>query len=377
MDKYQDALKAAEAVVLHYLKDFTYKFPYSNSENNFYTPTENVEWTTGFWTGILWLCYENTKDERFKESANIQVDSFLNRIIKKIDTNHHDMGFLYSPSCVAAYKLTGNENGRKAAILAADNLISRFQPVGQFIQAWGTLGDEDNYRLIIDCLLNLPLLFWASKETGDKKYEEIALRHIKTAMTVIIREDDSTYHTFYFDKATGEPTHGVTRQGYRNGSAWARGQAWGIYGSAIAYRYTKDPVYFSLFERMANFFISHLPQDGLPYWDFDFTTGSKEPRDSSASAIAICGLLEMSKYLDSEKAKYYTEKAKYLLDVLIATSSVKSFEESNGLLLNGTYCKKSPYNQCEDRGVEECNTWGDYYYLEALTRVSKDWDSYW
>ncbi len=377
MDKIRKAIDDCVNVVSTYLNDFTYHFPYSNSENNFYAQSENVEWTTGFWTGVLWLCYEATGDERFKKAADIQVDSFLNRIENHIDTNHHDMGFLYSPSCVAAYKLTGNETGKKAALLAAENLISRFQPVGNFIQAWGNLGDEDNYRLIIDCLLNLPLLFWATEETGDQRYRSVALKHIDTAMKVIIRTDNSTYHTYYFDKTTGEPTVGITRQGYRNGSAWARGQAWGIYGSALAYRYTKNEKYFDIFKRLTAFFLEHLPEDQLPYWDFDFTTGSDEPRDSSASAIAICGMLEMSKYLNKQDAKYYTSEAKRLLDVLIDKCAVKDPKISNGLLLHGTYARQSPYNPCNNRGVDECNTWGDYYYLEALMRSEKDWDSYW
>lgn len=377
MDKYQKAFQDAEAIVRHDLTTFTTHFPYSNSENGFYAASENTEWTTGFWTGVLWLCYEESGDKAFREAAEVQVDSFLHRIENHIDTNHHDMGFLYSPSCVAAYKLTGSETGRKAALLAADNLISRFQEKGQFIQAWGNLGDEDNYRLIIDCLLNLPLLFWASEVSGDDKYRKVALAHIHTAMPIIIRPDHSTYHTYYFDKATGAPTHGITRQGYSNTSAWARGQAWGIYGSALAYRYTKDEMYKSIFEELTAFFLSHLPEDGLPYWDFDFTTGSTEPRDSSASAIAVCGMLEMSKYLGTEKKAYYTEKAKALLDTLISSSAVTDAKISNGLLLHGTYARKSPHNPCENRGVDECNTWGDYYYMEALMRTMKDWDSYW
>lgn len=377
MNKIDSAFEWALEVVSAYLDDFTSTFPYSHSENGFYRKSENVEWTTGFWTGSLWLCWERTGDEKFKKAALVQVASFLDRIEKGIDVNHHDMGFLYSPSCVAAYKLTGDEKGRKAALLAADNLISRFQKKGEFIQAWGNLGDKDNYRLIIDCLLNLPLLFWASEETGDIKYRQIALAHIKTAMKVIIRPDDSTYHTYYFDVGTGKPLKGVTRQGYKDDSAWARGQAWGIYGSALAYRYTKDPEYFVLFRRMTDFFLSHLPDDFLPYWDFIFTTGSTEPRDSSALAIAVCGMLEMSKYLPDKEAEFYEDKAKRLLDVLIDKCAAKETEKGNGLLLHGTYAKKSPFNPCSDRGVDEFNTWGDYYYLEALTRVSKDWNSYW
>ena len=160
------------------LKDYTYKFKYSHSVNGFYPRTENVEWTTGFWTGEIWLAYELSGNTRFKDSALIQVDSFLNRIINKIDVNHHDMGFLYSPSCVAAYKLTGSEKGKRAALLAADNLKSRFQEKGGFIQAWGDYGAADNYRLIIDCLLNIPLLYWSTEETGDESYKRVADRHL-------------------------------------------------------------------------------------------------------------------------------------------------------------------------------------------------------
>lgn len=359
------------------LPAFIEKFPFSHSEGNFYEAGENVEWTTGFWTGELWLAYEHTHASKYKDAALRQVASFKERILNRIDVDHHDMGFLYSPSCVAAYKLTGREEGKEAALLAADNLVSRFQPKGQFIQAWGDLGAEDNYRLIIDCLLNLPLLFWATEESGDDTYRDIALKHIDTAMRVIIRDDDSTYHTYYFDTETGEPTKGVTRQGYRDGSAWSRGQAWGIYGAALAYRHTKNPKYFALFERMTKFFLAHLPADRVPYWDFDFTDGSDEPKDSSASAIAICGMHEMAKFLDEDKATFYRSEAEKLLHVLIDTCAAIDPKVSNGLLLHGTYARKSPYNPCNNRGVDECNTWGDFFYLEALMRFAKDWDSYW
>ena len=160
------------------------------------------------------------------------------------------MGFLYSPSCVAGYKLIGSEKGKEAAIKAAEQLITRFHPVGEFIQAWGAMNEPDNYRLIIDCLLNLPLLYWASEETGDTKYKEIAEKHIHTAIANVIREDFSTWHTFFFDMQTGRPLRGATCQGYRDGSAWARGQAWGVYGSALAYKYTKRKEYITIFKML-------------------------------------------------------------------------------------------------------------------------------
>lgn len=371
------AMNQAVDIVRSNMKEFTHHMQSSNSFDGFYEPTENVEWTTGFWTGIIWLAYEYTGEEIFREAGDIQVESFLRRIKEKIDVNHHDMGFLYSLSCVAAYKLTGNQHAKEAALLAADHLAERYREKGRFLQAWGNPGEPKEYRLIIDCLLNLPLLYWATEVSGDPSYAKKAENHIKTAMTCILRPDDSTYHTHFFDVETGEPTYGVTHQGNRNGSAWARGQAWGVYGIALSYRYLKNPEYISLFCRVTDYFIAHLPEDLVPYWDFDFDTGSTEPRDSSASAIAICGILEMAGYLEEEKGAKYLEAADKMLCALIQECANDDIRKSNGLLLHGTYARDSKENTCTNRGVDECNTWGDYFYLEALTRRHKDWELYW
>ena len=299
----EQAVCQATDIVKGNLKDFTDFFQSPNTKQGFYWQTENVEWTTGFWTGVVWLAYELTKDDEFKKTGEVHVDSFLNRIQKKIDVNNHDMGFLYSLSCVAAYKLCGNEKGKEAAILAADHLLTRYRENGEFIQAWGNVGNPKDYRLIIDCLLNLPLLYWATEATGNPEYAEKACKHIHTAMQCVLREDHSTYHTYYIDPETGKPSHGVTHQGNRNGSAWARGQAWGVYGVALSYRYQKNPEYIQMFRDVTDYFIEHLPDDLIPYWDFDFDTGSTEPRDSSSSPIAICGIYEMLPYLEKEEAE--------------------------------------------------------------------------
>lgn len=376
-DEINQALDFSSKQIINNLPEFTYKFQNAYSEDGFYKPIENDYWTTGFWTGEVWLAYEHCKDERIKEAGLIQVDSFLNRIEKKIEVDHHDMGFLYSPSCVAAYKLVGSEKAKEAAIKAADQLITRFHPVGEFIQAWGSMDEADNYRLIIDCLLNLPLLYWATEETKDEKYREIAEKHIHTAIKNVIREDYSTWHTFYFNMETGEPDHGATCQGYRDGSAWARGQAWGIYGSALAYRYTKREEYVEVFKNVTQYYLEHLPKDMVPYWDLEFGEGSTQPRDSSSASIAACGMLEMSKYLNEEDAAYYTELAKQMMKSVVDHYAVKESKESNGLVLHSTYSNHSPYNTCNHYGVDECNSWGDYFYMEALTRLTKDWNQYW
>lgn len=371
------ALDAAVRQTESCLPVFAGQFKGIFSTEGFYDAAPNDQWTNGFWTGELWLAYENTDKNCFKDAALMQVDSFLNRILKGIETDTHDLGFLYSLSCVAGCKLTGDETARKAALLAADKLASRFHEKGQFLQAWGSLDNRDNYRLIIDCLLNLPLLYWASEVTGDKRYGDIAKAHLTTALNVVIRPDSSTYHTYYFDPDTGLPSHGVTHQGYSADSAWSRGQSWGVYGIALSYRYTKNPEYIALFERVTDYFLEHLPENLIPYWDFIFEDGSTEPRDSSASAVAICGMLEMAKYLPKEKAAYYTSAARRMMKALVDLCSAKSPESSNGQLLHGVYGRKTPYNDCIDHGIDECNLWGDYYYVEALTRLSKDWNPYW
>lgn len=373
----ENGMEFAVKQILANLDEFTYKFQNAYSENGFYRPIDNNYWTTGFWTGEIWLAYEWSKDERLRKAADIQVESFLKRIDEKYEVDHHDMGFLYSLSCVAAYKLTGNPKGREAAIKAADQLITRYHPVGEFIQAWGPMDQPENYRLIIDCLLNLPLLYWATEETGDPKYREIAEKHIHTAIANVIREDYSTWHTFYFDMVTGAPDHGATCQGYRDGSAWARGQAWGVYGCALAYRYTGEEKYIENFKHVTQYFLDHLPEDLVPYWDLEFTDGDDQPRDSSSASIAACGMLEMAKYLNDEDAAFYTKIAKKLMKSIYDNYRVTDPKTSNGLVLHSTYSNHSPYNTCDHKGVDECNSWGDYFYMEALTRLSKDWNPYW
>ena len=359
-------------------------FPRPNSVNNIYPGILNGgewdDWTSGFWTGILWLAYEITKDEKYRKVAEFQLKSYKERIENKNAVDHHDLGFLYIPSAVAQYKITNSEDAKKTGIMAAKHLITRFREKGEFIQAWGELGNPDNHRLIIDCNLNIPLLFWASEVTGEEKYKEIAEKHVNTAASTVVRKDGSTFHTYYFDVETGKPLRGSTAQGSGDDSSWARGQAWGIYGTAIAYKNTGDKEYIKYFERVSKYFLSHLPKDICPYWDLSFGDGdeAEQPRDSSSAAIAICGFLEMSKYLDAEKAAYYTSVARKLMHSLIENYQVKDKSISNGQLLHGTYAKKTPYNTCKNSGVDECVIWGDYFFMEALTRlVRPDWEMYW
>jgi len=348
-----------------------------SSVKNFYHACDNNQWTCGFFPGQVWLAYEQAGDEFFKSAGLRYADSFYDRIVRKIEIDHHDMGFLYTPSCVQAYKLTGNEKARDAAIMAARQLVSRFHETGNFIQAWGRLGARDNYRYIIDCLLNLPLLFWASEETGEAEFREKALKHIETCLKYSVRADGSTFHTVFMNPKTGQFDRGETCQGYRDDSSWARGQAWGVYGLALCYRYTKNEEYYAAFKRVLDYYLSRLPRDSVPYWDLIFSDGDNEPRDSSSAAIVSCGLLEIAANTAGADAAKYTDLAKVMIQSLIENYSVKNPAVSNGLILHGTYSKKSPYNTCTEEGVDECLGWGDYFYFEALTRLMDSQKVYW
>ena len=374
-EKLEYALKEALKKIDFALGEMTDRFPDHSSVNNVYKPTTNTwGWHCGFWTGILWHAYQLTGDEKYKNVALSQIPSYLHRITNKLGVNHHDMGFVFTPSCVAAWKLEGCEDAKKAAILAADHLLTRYQEKGEFLQAWGNVGDPSAYRLIVDCLLNIPLLYWASEVTGDPNYAEKAYKHFNTTTDVCCREDASTFHTYYFDMNTGAPLIGKTAQGASDDSAWARGQTWGIYGPMLTYIYKKNDKALNIFKATTNYFLNHLPSDYIAFWDLSFTDGDDEPRDSSSNAIAACGMLEGIKYMDESDPlrKIYVNAVKRMMNSLIDNYLTKDIPESNGLLLHATYSK--PHGN----GVDEMNIWGDYFYMEALHRMlDPDWKLYW
>ena len=372
----EQALDTAASLVRRNLPLYTDHCQNHSSVHDIYPQCENNQWTCGFWPGEIWLSYERTGDEAFKKAALTLVDSFMYRIEHKIEVDHHDMGFLYSPTCVAAWKLVGSETGKNAAIAAADQLLTRYQPSGKFLQAWGTMDDPGNYRYIIDCMLNVPLLYWAAQVTGSDHYREIAAAHTATTLANSFRPDGSTYHTFFMNP-DGTPKGGRTCQGYKDDSFWARGQAWGVYGSAIGYTYTHDEKFLDVFRKALAFYLSRLPEDMIPCWDMLFAPESGEPRDSSSAAIVACGLLEAAKYVDETEAAQWRTLARQMLASLAANYAVKPGTLGSGQLLHGTYSKKSPYNTCTPEGVDECTSWGDYFYMEALTRLTKDWEMYW
>lgn len=349
------------------------RFPTPATNDNTYLAMDNTEWTNGFWTGILWLCYEVSGKKHFREAAEKNVQSFIYRIENEIEVEHHDLGFLYSLSCVSAYKLTGNDDAKEAAIMAAEKLLKRYQSKGQFIQAWGELGIQDNYRLIVDCLLNIPLLFWATTITKDERYREVAIKHYHTTIENAIREDSSAYHTFFFDAKTGKPLYGKTRQGYSDSSSWARGQSWLIYGLALFRSYCPEEDNTYLFEAITNYFLNRLPKDFVSYWDLIFMDGSEQSRDTSATAIVVCGLNLMDQFLpESNSHKLVYKYAQHsMLRSLLENYTESKTDGITALLNEGVYSWHS------GKGVNEGNIWGDYFYLEALVRFKKNWKMYW
>lgn len=352
---------------------FTDQFPAPASVNQIYPAIGNTEWTSSFWTGMLWLAYEVTRDEKYRNKAELQLESYKERVEKRIATETHDLGFLYTLSCVAAYKLTGNVEAKNIALQAADLLMERYFEKAGIIQAWGNLNNPNQRgRMIIDCAMNLPLLYWAAEMTGDSCYYQAADRHIQQTAAYIIREDASTYHTFYMDTESGLPRYGKTSQGYSDDSCWSRGQAWAIYGLPLSYRYTANGDLLALAEKVSNYYLNRLPDDYVCYWDLIFTDGEEE-RDSSAAAIAACGLLELAGHLplSSESRRRYENAALLTLESLANQYTTITVPESNGILLHAVYGKPL------GNGIDECCIWGDYYYFEALVRVYKNWKPYW
>lgn len=372
-EKLQAALTDAIHKTRNNIVRFNGKFPHV-SENDVYQLNDNDDWTNGFWSGMLWLSYELTKDDAFRDAAVGTVQSFRERLAAHTVLDHHDIGFLYLPSAKAQWMIEGDESAKQLALAAADVLMRRWRPKLGLIQAWGPEGHEKNGgRIIIDCLMNLPLLFWATKHTGDKRYEEVALLQAEKSRRFLVRGDDSSYHTFYFDQESGEPLRGGTEQGYSDGSTWTRGQSWGIYGFALLYHFTGDKRYQETSLRMAKHFLERLPEDGVVYWDFSAPITEDTKRDSSASAITICGIHELLKGLPHEHPdRHYLEAGiRIQMNGLIDGYATIGKPDAEGLLERGSYSVRG------NASPDDYMIWGDYYYMEALARLTAGHKGYW
>lgn len=371
--KLDEMIAAGLARLDRMLPQFGEYFPAPSSESGIYAAIDNVEWTNGFWTGMLWLAWEFTGEDRYRDAAERNLESFATRIERHVNVDHHDLGFLYTLSACAGHRLTGSSLARSSGLEAARLLLKRFDPVAKVIQAWGDMRDpRQRGRMIIDCNLNLPLLYWATRETGNKDFAAVADQHLSQAAKYLVRPDASTFHTFFIDTKTGKPRHGSTHQGYSDDSSWARGQAWGIYGFALAWRHGGDRAYLDLACKLANHFLNRLPSDGVCCWDLVFQDDDVTPRDSSAAAIAACGLLELAQALplSHDMRDTYETWATAILTEL-GESYLAPMEGSNAILLH------SVYHMPNKAGVDEACIWGDYFYLEGLMRLRHAWQPYW
>lgn len=379
----ENALAAATDTVRRNIEAFGAAYPDDTTSDNKYplrpatdlfAEGANRGWTTSFWPGMMWLAGDVTGDADFHEAALAHAADFERRLYADEDLETHDLGFLYSLSVVTAWKQTGDERWRRAGIKAGERLMTRFLEPAGILQAWGDLSDPaQRGRAIIDSLMNMPLLSWVGEQTGDPRYADAVRRHTEQLRTQIFRADDSTFHTFYWDAETGEPLRGGTEQGAFDESCWARGEAWGIYGFALNSQTVGDPRQLEAAWRCADYYLAHLPSDGIPYWDLVYAEGSDAPRDSSAAAIAACGFFELAAVEpDPERSARALQAAHAQIDALIAEATPQPPESSDALLLHGVYDLPKLV------GVDEGTLWGDYFYLEALTRASRpDWKRYW
>lgn len=320
-------------------------------------------WTSSFFTGMALIAWQETEDECFLRQVRRLAPYYLEKVFAQHRNTHHDLGFLYSLYSVALYKLTRDEVQHAAGLRAATVLASRFNEKGDFIRAWGHMDTTEHDNMaIIDCLMNLPLLYWAAQESGNSRFYDIAVRHANMAAKRFVRPDDSVCHAVRFDLETGKFIGPENFCGRGVDSYWARGAAWAIYGFALSYRYTRDKKYLDTALRLAKKFITELDGEVVPVWDFRLPTDMPPVRDTSAAVVAICGFQELAKHhaadLDILKAKHK------LLDRVC--DGYLDFNDSCPGVLKSAYGDKPAYS-----------SWGDYFLMEALARELSGFEGYW
>lgn len=355
-------LAAALERIYRHRDAFGSQFPTFGQDTR-YQLSDNDNWLAGFWPGLLWLSASAASDpaqvDALRASAERLLPSFAQRLDARVHITH-DLGFLYTLSARAQWQMTGSEPARQLALRAAAELAARYREPGRYIQAWGAVGDPaEGGRIIIDTLLNLPLLFWAAAQTGNSRYAQIASEHAARSAAHLVRDDASTAHTFFFDQETGAPLVARTHQGYADDSLWARGQGWAIYGFAAAAQWTGDHAYRDLARRALDRFLAELPDGDIPTWDLRLPLDAPHYPDTSAGAIAAAGALRLARLYEGDPAAILRAQADRLLDALIGAYA-ETRPEGQGLLRGGTYHAHKRW------GVNEYFICGDYFYLEAL-----------
>lgn len=320
---------------------------------------ENVNfWTNGFWAGLMWLMYIGTHKDIYLNEAQ-ESELLLDKAWENFDEINHDLGFLWHISSGVNYKVTGNKMSRTRALHAASLLASRYNLNGQYIRACHEAGRQG--WAIIDCMMNIPLLYFASKETGDPRFEQIALSHADTTMENHVRADGSVKHVVVYDHINGGVIEEIGGQGYGEGSSWSRGQSWGIYGYVLSYIHTGKIEYLDTAKKIAHYFISCVCDDYLPKCDF---RAPKEPviYDSTAGAIAVCGLLELARVVPEFEKNIYLNAAIRMLKAM--EKEFCNWDENVDYILGmGTELYHN------EKGHHKSIIYGDYYFVEAIYKL--------
>jgi len=316
-------------------------------------------WTNGFWGGMMWQMYHDTGDEKYKDIAGIS-EAKLDRCFEEFYGLHHDVGFMWLLTSVANYKMTQNPESRKRALHAATLLAGRFNPAGGFIRAWNDLDEGDTRGwAIIDCMFNIPLLYWATDETGDPRFKQIAMTHADTAMSAFVRPDGSVNHIVEFDPFQGGVVRTYGGQGYEEGSSWTRGQTWAMYGFMMSYKHTGKSDYLDTAKRIAHYFMANIPEDGVIPVDFRQPPEPKR-EDDTAAAIAACGLIEIANAVETYDKNIYLKAALKLLKALEQRSDWS--ERSDAIVQRGSAAYRAALHH-------QPIIYGDYFLIEAAFKL--------
>jgi unsaturated chondroitin disaccharide hydrolase len=319
------------------------------------------DWTSGFFAGSQWLMYQNTSSSFWRTRAEAQTSDLEGQKYNKGD---HDIGFRIMCSYGNGYRLTQNPIYKGVILTAAQSLATRYNAKVGCIRSWSW--GSWKYPVIIDNMMNLELLFWASANGGNAQWYNMAVSHAVKTMRDHVRADGSTYHVVDYNPNSGAVRWRGTHAGYADWSTWARGQAWGLYGFTMSYRYTNDSRFLNTARRLADYYISHVPGDGVPYWDFNAPNIPIEPRDTSSAAIAASGLLELSTFVSSQTDKdRYRQAASNILTSLCSAPYLTRGSSSDGVLLHGVGNKNGE--------VDVSLIYGDYYFIETILRFNGYW----
>jgi unsaturated chondroitin disaccharide hydrolase len=321
------------------------------------------EWSSGFWSGILWYDYQNTKDTAILHVAKAYTASL--KFLSEIPAYDHDLGFLLFTSYGNGYRQTYDPEYKLVLLRAADTLATLFNPKVGTILSWPREVEKNDWphNTIMDNMINLELLFWAAANGGDHHLYDIAVSHADKTMENQFRKDFTSYHVAVYDTTDGHFIKGVTHQGYSDNSMWARGQAWAIYGFTMVYRETKDPKYLDFVQKVANVYLDRLPSDHIPYWDFDDPSIPWASRDASAAAITASALIELSGFVTDAKSSTRYKNAAIKMLASLSSDAYQAGTKNPAFLLHSTG------NKPKNSEVDYAIIYADYYYIEALSRL--------